>query len=55
MAWGKKGVTPSLDRFADLLAEGLSPADAAVAMGRARRSGQEMMTRLRRKMGWQAQ
>ena len=54
MAWGKKGVTPVLDEFADHLIAGLSPGDAAEAMGRPRPEGGQLMQKLRRKMGDQA-
>ena len=47
--------TPQLDRFAEQLAEGASVSVAAVTIGLGRSTGRGMLTKLRHKMGWQAQ
>lgn len=41
-------------RFADLIAEGIHPEDAAVRMGLCRSYGRLMLTSIRRQLGWQA-
>ena len=46
--------SPVLDEFAELLAEGVEPRDAAERMGRHRKCGDMMLVRLRRVMGEQA-
>lgn len=47
--------TPCLDAFAELIAEGVSPRDAAEQTGHPRHYGDQMMVRLRAKVGLQAQ
>ena len=47
--------SPQTDRFADLLAQGWAPRDAAREMGLSVKSGDNMMCELRKKLGWQAQ
>jgi hypothetical protein len=47
--------SPTLDRFAELLADGVATGDAAVLMGHPRAYGKSLLKRLRRKLGWQAQ
>lgn len=44
-----------LDEFAEQLAEGLSPADAAKATGLSPRRGCVLLQELRGRLGWQAQ
>lgn len=46
---------PVLDQFAELLALEYTPAQAAKAMGRAGSAGKDLLRRLRRHLGWQAQ
>lgn len=46
--------TPCLDCFAELIAEGASPRDAAEKLGKPRNYGDQMMVRLRKAMGPQA-
>lgn len=46
--------TPVLDAFADLIAEGVSPPDAAEQMGLCRQRGKLMLKRLRKRLGLQA-
>lgn len=43
-----------LDDFAELLAEGATPAQAAVAMGYVPDYGRVLLQRIRNKLGWQA-
>ena len=44
-----------IDRFTELLSEGVSPRDAAESMGLARKYGDALMREVRRDLGWQAQ
>lgn len=46
--------TPRLDEFAELLANGTSVGDAAVAMGLPREKGHTLLHRLRKRLGPQA-
>lgn len=49
----KRG-SPQLTRFADLLADGLTPREAAERMGKDARYGNTMLQKLRIDLGWQA-
>lgn len=51
---GRRQETPALDRFADLLALEISPADAAEMMGRPRRYGRELLAKICARLGPQA-
>lgn len=44
----------TLDRFAELIAEGATPGDAAVKLGLQRGNGGKLMRKLRDEMGEQA-
>lgn len=46
--------SPVLDEFAELLAEGVAPNDAAARMGKPREHGQALLQRIRIKLGPQA-
>jgi hypothetical protein len=50
----RQSATPQMDIFAEHLANGLSPGDAAVAMGRPREKGHVYLNRLRKRLGPQA-
>ncbi|WP_157783474.1 hypothetical protein [Rhizorhabdus wittichii] len=49
-----KRPTPALDRFADLIAAGVSVPDAAEMMGHPRRYGRDLLGKLRKRLGAQA-
>lgn len=44
-----------LDRFADLLADGLSVPEASRRMGMTPATGRKNLQRIKAKLGWQAQ
>ncbi len=48
-------IKTSEDQFAEYLAQGLSPQDAAERMGLRRGMGNAKIQRLRQRLGWQAQ
>lgn len=50
----KQRICPKLDAFAELLAEEVSPRDAAEKLGLPRECGDQMMVRLRHRLGDQA-
>jgi len=52
---GRPQPAPSLDRFADLISDGLSPSDAAERMGKPRRYGRDLLAKIRARLGEQAQ
>ena len=43
-----------VDRFAELLSEGLHPIEIAAALGLTQREGALIMQKIRRDLGWQA-
>lgn len=52
---GKRGANGTvLNQFAELLAEGMSPADAAERMGKRREYGNTLLQRIRQQLGPQA-
>lgn len=50
----KRRATPRLDQFAEHLANGLAPGDAAAAMGLSRKKGHDLLGKLRKRLGPQA-
>jgi transposase len=48
------GQLPTLDRFADLLADGIQAEDAAERLGYSRAYGNAMLQRIRKRLGPQA-
>lgn len=50
----KKDYDQVLDEFAELLAKGVDPDHAAVRMGYKPKYGYQLLTKIRRRLGWQA-
>lgn len=51
---GKAPGRPGMDAFADLMADGLSIAEASEQLGITKNSGEQTFWRIRKGLGWQA-